>query len=63
MQERGNRDEIVLATKFTSPYFAYKLGKTESANYTGNHKKSLTLSLRDSLKKLKTDYVSCSLGG
>jgi len=57
MQERGNRDEMVIATKFTSPYAAYRLGKTESGNFTGNHRKSLALSLRDSLKKLKTDYV------
>jgi aryl-alcohol dehydrogenase-like predicted oxidoreductase len=49
---------MVIATKFSSPYAAYRLGKTESANFTGNHKKSLALSLRDSLKKLKTDYVS-----
>lgn len=60
MKERGIRDEIVLATKFSSPYAAYRLGKTESANFSGNHKKSLALSLRDSLKKLKTDYVSPS---
>jgi len=57
MKERGNRDEMVIATKFTSPYAAYRLGKTESGNFTGNHRKSLALSLRDSLKKLKTDYV------
>jgi aryl-alcohol dehydrogenase-like predicted oxidoreductase len=58
MQERGNRDQMVIATKYSSPYAAYRLGgKTEAANWTGNHKKSLTISLRDSLRKLKTDYV------
>ncbi|ORY92761.1 NADP-dependent oxidoreductase domain-containing protein [Leucosporidium creatinivorum] len=57
MTERKNRDRIVLATKFTTNYRAYADGKNESINNSGNHKKSLQLSLRDSLKKLQTDYV------
>lgn len=37
---------------------SYKIGPGgHSANYSGNHKKSLHLSLRDSLAKLQTDYV------
>ncbi|KAJ9109324.1 putative aryl-alcohol dehydrogenase aad14 [Naganishia friedmannii] len=56
MEERGNRDQMVIATKFGSAYKSYALGKNEARNYTGNHKKSLHLSVRDSLKKLKTDY-------
>ncbi|KAJ9125652.1 putative aryl-alcohol dehydrogenase aad14 [Naganishia vaughanmartiniae] len=57
MEERGLRDRMVIATKFGSCYKAYDLGKNETRNYTGNHKKSLHLSVRDSLKKLKTDYI------
>ena len=62
MEERKNRDELVICTKFTCGYKGYALGKTEAANFAGNHKKSLALSLRDSLKKLKTDYVSSYFG-
>ncbi|ORY92787.1 NADP-dependent oxidoreductase domain-containing protein [Leucosporidium creatinivorum] len=57
MAERKNRDRIILATKFTTNYRAYADGKNESINNSGNHKKSLHLSLRDSLKKLQTDYI------
>lgn len=58
MKAKGNRDQMVIATKFTTNYKSYKLGKTEKANnYVGNNKKSLHLSLRDSLVKLQTDYI------
>ncbi|KAM0788305.1 putative aryl-alcohol dehydrogenase aad14 [Microbotryomycetes sp. NB124-2] len=57
MKQRGIRDRIVLATKFTTNYKAYELGKNESVNFGGNSKKSLHLSVRDSLKKLQTDYI------
>ncbi|KIV95402.1 hypothetical protein PV10_03066 [Exophiala mesophila] len=57
MTERGIRDRIVLATKYTTPYRSHKLGKAETVNYAGNHKKSLRLSVRDSLAKLQTDYI------
>jgi hypothetical protein len=39
-------------------YKAYVVGKNVSANMTGNHKKSMMTSLRDTLAKLQTDYVS-----
>ena len=55
MQSRQNRDEIVLATKFTSPYPAGPV-KTKF-NYAGNHSKSLHISLEASLKKLQTSYI------
>jgi aryl-alcohol dehydrogenase-like predicted oxidoreductase len=48
----------VIATKYTTSYKAYSLGKNEARNQVGNHKKSLYLSVEDSLKKLKTSYVS-----
>ena len=58
MKERGNRDEMVIATKFTSNYVGHKKGKgLGSVNSSGNHKRSLHVSLRDSLKKLQTEWV------
>jgi aryl-alcohol dehydrogenase-like predicted oxidoreductase len=58
MKERGNRDEMVIATKFTSNYVGHKKGKgLGSVNSSGNHKRSLHVSLRDSLKKLDTEWV------
>ncbi|KAH7012465.1 norsolorinic acid reductase [Microdochium trichocladiopsis] len=58
MAERGNRDQIVLATKYTTNYRAGTHRKGEILiNYQGNGSKSLHVSVRDSLKKLKTDYI------
>lgn len=57
MTSRGNRDRMVIATKFTTGYRHWQIGKNEAVNFAGNHKKSLHLSLRDSLKKLQTDYL------
>jgi aryl-alcohol dehydrogenase-like predicted oxidoreductase len=57
MKERGNRDHIVIATKYTTQYRAWEEGKGKTVNTSGNHKKSLHLSVRDSLRKLQTDYI------
>lgn len=57
MSKRGIRDQIVLATKFTSDYRSHKLGKGRTPNTCGNHKRSLHMSVRDSLKKLQTDWI------
>ncbi|GKT93853.1 aryl-alcohol dehydrogenase [Colletotrichum tofieldiae] len=57
MKERGNREQIVLATKYTSDYKSHSLGKGNTANFTGNHRRSLHTSVRDSLAKLGTDYI------
>lgn len=54
MQARGNRDLVVLATKYTLPY---REGKGKTVNFSGNSKRNMFVSLRDSLKKLQTDYV------
>ncbi|EXJ85160.1 aryl-alcohol dehydrogenase AAD14 [Capronia epimyces CBS 606.96] len=54
---RKNRDNIVLATKYTDGYRGYELGKGITLNYAGNHKKALHHSIRDSLRKLQTDYI------
>lgn len=57
MKARGNRDEIVLATKFATGYPLYKFGKGKTVNYAGNHRRSLHMSIRDSLEKLQTDFI------
>lgn len=57
IEKRGIRDQVVLATKYTSDYRSYKLGKGRTPNTCGNHKRSLHTSVRDSLRKLKTDWI------
>ncbi|KAI0264247.1 NADP-dependent oxidoreductase domain-containing protein [Gloeopeniophorella convolvens] len=56
-EKRGIRDQLVIATKYTTNY---KRGKDEishKVNYTGNHTKSLHVSVEASLKKLRTTYI------
>ncbi|EXF79298.1 aryl-alcohol dehydrogenase AAD14 [Colletotrichum paranaense] len=57
MTDRKNRDTMFIATKFTTQYRKQALGPGKCVNYSGNHKKSLHLSVRDSLRKLQTDYI------
>jgi aryl-alcohol dehydrogenase-like predicted oxidoreductase len=58
MAERKNRDQVVIATKFTSNYTAMQKPKpTIMVNYIGNNTKSLHVSLEASLKKLQTSYL------
>ncbi|EXJ92399.1 aryl-alcohol dehydrogenase AAD14 [Capronia epimyces CBS 606.96] len=63
MESRGNRDQIVIATKYTTPYRNYEIGPRQpkgapqTVNYSGNSRRSLHVSVRDSLKKLRTDYI------
>ena len=59
MQARGVRDQMVVATKFTMGYRLTRFGATEKirSNFQGNHAKSLKLSVDNSLKALKTDYI------
>ncbi|KAI4202434.1 MAG: hypothetical protein LQ346_001992 [Caloplaca aetnensis] len=55
MAQHKNRDEMVIATKFTT---GFKPGPEGiKANFQGNHAKSLKVSLEASLKNLQTDYV------
>lgn len=55
---RKIRDSLVLSTGFSLNYKDYSLGKgTVAANFAGNARKAIHLSLRDSLKKLQTDYI------
>ncbi|KAJ2955859.1 hypothetical protein NQZ79_g8194 [Umbelopsis isabellina] len=57
MTARGNRDQLVLATKFTTDYKSHKFGKGKVPNHCGNHKRNLHMSVRDSLAKLQTDWI------
>ncbi|PON22573.1 aldo/keto reductase [Trichoderma gamsii] len=57
MKKRENRDELVIATKYTTNYENAPDSKKIKANYTGNGSKSLHVSVEASLKKLQTDYI------
>jgi aryl-alcohol dehydrogenase-like predicted oxidoreductase len=47
MQKRGNRDEMVLATKFTTAYQVYKgYDKIIQSNFSGTGAKGLSIRLR-----------------
>lgn len=50
------RDQIVLATKYTSGYRMHHKDEIQ-ANFVGNNAKSLKLSVEASLRKLKTSYI------
>ncbi|KAH7384738.1 NADP-dependent oxidoreductase domain-containing protein [Cadophora sp. MPI-SDFR-AT-0126] len=55
MATRENREQIVLATKYTTIYTSGK--GAMNSNFSGNHSKSLKNSIDASLKKLRTDYI------
>lgn len=56
MKKRGIRDQMVIATKFTT-CFRYGYPNEIIINTAGNGTKSLHLSLEASLKKLQTTYI------
>lgn len=57
LKARSNRDEMVIATKFTTGYRTVGAHEKIKSNFQGNHYKSLKLSVEASLKKLQTDYI------
>lgn len=57
MQSRGNRDEIVLATKYTGLYNMQDPKVQIRSNTQGNGSKSLRLSVDSSLFRLQTSYI------
>ncbi|KAF2762634.1 Aldo/keto reductase, partial [Pseudovirgaria hyperparasitica] len=57
MTSRSNRDQIVLATKFSSPYLLGQGYDTKHSNFAGNSTKSLKHSVDASLAKLQTSYI------
>ena len=58
MEKRGNRDQMVIATKYSSAFRAHaRATEPIQTNLLGNSKKSMHVSVNASLKKLKTDYI------
>ncbi|RPD61728.1 Aldo/keto reductase [Lentinus tigrinus ALCF2SS1-7] len=57
MEQRGIRDQMVIATKYTTNYKRGRDDIPQKANYTGNNIKSMHVSVEDSLKKLRTNYI------
>ena len=53
MEKRQNRDQIVIATK----YSGYNDGTRRDPNSSGNHTKSLALTVKESCRRLRTDYI------
>ncbi|KAF8217672.1 arylalcohol dehydrogenase [Mycena galopus ATCC 62051] len=57
MEQRGNREQMVIATKYT---FNAKLADPSikfKVNYHGNNSKSMRINLENSLKNLRVDYI------
>ncbi|KAJ6505683.1 NADP-dependent oxidoreductase domain-containing protein [Mycena vitilis] len=57
MEERGIRDQMVIATKYSFNYTLANPAIKTKINYHGNNHKSMLLSLEASLKKLRTSYI------
>ncbi|PBK87973.1 Aldo/keto reductase [Armillaria gallica] len=56
-EKRGTRDQLVIATKYTSNYKRENDAIAQKANYVGNNAKSMHVSVEASLKKLRTSYI------
>ncbi|KAG5938842.1 hypothetical protein E4U60_001168 [Claviceps pazoutovae] len=57
MKKRRNRDQMVIATKYTTNFKAGPDQPRIMANFIGNGTKSLQISVNASLRKLQTDYI------
>ncbi|RJE27035.1 Aldo/keto reductase family [Aspergillus sclerotialis] len=58
MEERGVRDQMVIATKYGGGYrYHNRENEPFQSNFVGASAKSMHLSVRDSLRKLRTDYI------
>ncbi|GAA5820399.1 hypothetical protein JCM11251_005610 [Rhodosporidiobolus azoricus] len=53
MQQRENREELVIATKYTNSYHV----KGPQSTYIGNNVKSMKRSVEVSLERLRTNYI------
>ncbi|KAJ7071731.1 Aldo/keto reductase [Mycena belliarum] len=56
-EKRNIRDQLVIATKYTTGFKARQTDFAQKVNYTGNNLKSLHISVEASLKKLRTTYI------
>ncbi|KAL2809146.1 NADP-dependent oxidoreductase domain-containing protein [Aspergillus granulosus] len=58
MKERGNRDQMVIATKYTTGFrSSHRDTEPLQSNFVGNSVKSMRVSVDRSLQKLQTDYI------
>lgn len=57
METRRVRDQMVIATKYTSNLKSWDKSIPQKTHYIGNNMKSLYLSVEASLKKLRTEYI------
>lgn len=57
MKARGNRDELVIATKYGTGFRTSEGRKIIQSNFGGMNRKSLKHALDSSLKKLQTEWV------
>ncbi|KAL4248165.1 Aryl-alcohol dehydrogenase [NADP(+)] [Abortiporus biennis] len=57
METRGNRDQLAIATKYSSNFKRDAKDIKQKTQYTGNNIKALHISVEASLKKLRTDYI------
>ncbi|OJZ88733.1 hypothetical protein ASPFODRAFT_159211 [Aspergillus luchuensis CBS 106.47] len=58
MAARGNRDQMVIATKYTTGFRTAKRDTEPlQSNFVGNSMKSMRVSVEHSLKKLQTGYI------
>ncbi|KLO06113.1 Aldo/keto reductase [Schizopora paradoxa] len=56
-EQRGIRDQLVIATKYTHHYKLHDTSVKIQANHIGNNVKSMHMSVEASLKKLRTSYI------
>ncbi|KAI0767466.1 NADP-dependent oxidoreductase domain-containing protein [Fomes fomentarius] len=57
MEKRGNRDQMVVVTKYTTHYKRGSDDIKQKVHYTGNNVKAMHISVEESLKKLRTNYI------
>ncbi|SJL08868.1 probable Aryl-alcohol dehydrogenase [NADP(+)] [Armillaria ostoyae] len=56
-EKRGIRDQLVIATKYTTNFKRGNDAIAQKVNYVGNNTKSMHVSVEASLKKLRTSYI------
>ncbi|KAJ7740600.1 NADP-dependent oxidoreductase domain-containing protein [Mycena metata] len=56
-EQRNIRDQLVIATKYTTNFKVRNDSIAQKVNYVGNNIKSMHISVEASLKKLRTTYI------
>ena len=57
MEKHDRRHEMVIATKYTGGFMSFKKNQVIQSNFGGNSTKSMYVSIENSLKRLKSDYI------